>query len=414
MTVHLQKNNKVLSLLLPFVLACCLLCVSLPAASAASSDEGLTDGRFLLGSTPLNSNIQRVVYGGSDHYYAKTVQSGDFSDGSSFSPYISGGYFVSAGDGFVTVSYPAFDITVPRSGGPAFTSAPTLLSFRVSSDENGNSTGADYPVTGSSYQVGSDSSTETVRTKPGSFRFPVSAGGRYSVSLRHLFQFDANSDVGSLLVVQSFSPITFAASSNDVKLRPLNSGSRPVAGLDVASYPVTVQAPDGCTVNPLEGYSFPVEEGAGYRFTVDIAAGYRKTDSFSVKANGKTLNPDRSGLLAGCYYVGNPTGEQTIEVTGVEEVGFSVTLPDVEGCRLSPCEGYSSPVKPGGDFHFVVEIEEGYTWGGRDVYANGKRLGYGADTNIFVIRNIMEDQIVEIEGVKKRPQYNIFLSEGEG
>ena len=128
MALHIQKNNKVLSLLLPFVLACCLLCVSFPTASAASSDEGLTDGRFILGSSPMDSNIERVFYAGSDHCYLRFGQIGDFSDGSSFSPFLSSGYFVSSGDGFVNVSYPAFEVTIPRSGGPTPTSASTFLS----------------------------------------------------------------------------------------------------------------------------------------------------------------------------------------------------------------------------------------------------------------------------------------------
>ena len=413
MTIHFQKNKAAPRFLI-LVLFCCLFCVSLPAASAASSDEGLIEGRFSVGFTFENSNIQKIIYGGSDHYYYKTVQSGDFSDGSSFLPSISSGAFVSTGDGFVDVSYPDFYITLSQPDEPTPTSLPTHLSFRVRSVENGITTETDYPVTGFSDHVSSDSSTYVMRTYPGSFRFPVTEGGRYDIYFRPLFRYDANTKVGSFLVVQSSSPVTFATSSNDVKLRPYASGSRSVVGLDVAHYPVTVIAPDGCTVNPLEGYSFPVEEKASCRFTVDIAKGYRKTDSFSVKVNGETITPTDSGLLSGSYLISKPTGEQTIEVTGVEALSFDVMLPDIEGCKLSPCEGYSSPVKAGGDFLFRVEIEEGYTWSGQGVYVNGKLINCDVATKICAIRNITEDQIITVNGVKKRPQYNIFLSEGEG
>ena len=89
-----------------------------------------------------------------------------------------------------------------------------------------------------------------------------------------------------------------------------------------ASYSVTFSNSGGCTVVPVAGSSFTVEEGGMFRLMVQIESGYRKTADFAVSANGVKLT-----AVNGEYCIGNITSPQKISVSGVIAVRPPVISP---------------------------------------------------------------------------------------
>ena len=79
-----------------------------------------------------------------------------------------------------------------------------------------------------------------------------------------------------------------------------------------AEYTVTLPEGEGYTVEAVEGFDSPIEEGGSYSFIVTIADDYEKGTEYAVKANDVTLEE-----IDGKYTISNIEEDQEISVTGV-------------------------------------------------------------------------------------------------
>ena len=190
-----------------------------------------------------------------------------------------------------------------------------------------------------------------------------------------------------------------------------------IKGLDAPeTYVVRVSATDSNFASDPSG---DVEVGS-FQLTVTFMANGEKHQEVKVYY-GKKLSPvptvpskkdDKGRPLAGewCkdedgnepvdFYKAKITEDMTVYACYSE--GRLVTLKTGAGYKLTAEEGSVSPVKLGGSFTFKFTLAEGYEKTDKfAVKVNGVVVELTAD-DTYTITNIMEDQTVTVEGVKKK------------
>jgi len=150
---------------------------------------------------------------------------------------------------------------------------------------------------------------------------------------------------------------------------------------------IEATATEGGTINPSGEVAVPTGNSQLFHFAPK--AGY---DLVRVLINGIN-NPD--AVAAGEYLFTDVLGNHTIAAQ-FEQKLYNVIYQPVPGALVSPVDGSTSPVEYGGTYKFIVDLEDGYTQSSITVRANGIIVNPAG--GIYVINNIIIDQIITIEG----------------
>lgn len=168
---------------------------------------------------------------------------------------------------------------------------------------------------------------------------------------------------------------------------------------------VTLPESEYFTVVPENG-STVVYYGESFSFTVDVNPAYTQSDVI-VWANGV-----RVALRHGKYTVDNVTENLVIKIGDMAVNTYTVNLPEHEAYTIYPLPEYSTEVEYGGSFAFSVELSDIYLDSNLVVTSNGEEIipKYGI---IYTIKNITEDQTVEITGLV-RDNYKVTYQHLDG
>lgn len=168
---------------------------------------------------------------------------------------------------------------------------------------------------------------------------------------------------------------------------------------------VTLPESEFFTVVPESG-STVVYYGESYSFTVEVNPAYTQSDVI-VWANGV-----RVALRHGKYTVDNVTENLVIRIGDMAVNTYTVNLPEHEAYTIYPLPEYSTEVEYGGSFAFSVELSDIYLDSNLVVTSNGEEIipKYGI---IYTIKNITEDQTVEITGLV-RDNYTVTYQHLDG
>ena len=156
-----------------------------------------------------------------------------------------------------------------------------------------------------------------------------------------------------------------------------------------AEFTVTLPIDDKIIVSGEE----KATEGKDYTFTVEFAEGYMAGSNFTVAATSHDVVDNGDGS----YTVQDVKSNFTINISGVVEAKFTVTLPgDGNGYRVRTTS--STTVLKGNDFSFTVSVVDKFEKSNDfAVKANGTKL---PEVNgIYTISNVSADQTITVEGV---------------
>lgn len=168
---------------------------------------------------------------------------------------------------------------------------------------------------------------------------------------------------------------------------------------------VTLPESEYFTVVPENG-STVVYYGESFSFTVDVNPAYTQSDVI-VWANGV-----RVALRHGKYTVDNVTENLVIKIGDMAVNTYTVNLPEHEAYTIYPLPEYSTEVEYGDSFAFSIELSDIYLDSNPVVTSNGEEIipKYGI---IYTIKNITEDQTVEITGLV-RDNYKVTYQHLDG
>ena len=166
-----------------------------------------------------------------------------------------------------------------------------------------------------------------------------------------------------------------------------------VEGEMLEIYNVTLPSSEMYSIEPEQGYTTNVVSNSDFKFKVVINSGYIKGLSFDVEAEGYTISEED-----GVYTISNVTSDVEIEVKGVGSPIGIFWSDDINGCTITPLDGYTLNVIAGDEFKFTIEIAEGCGKSSNfEVTANQQTLE--DEGGVYTISNISEQVIIYVTGV---------------
>jgi hypothetical protein len=152
------------------------------------------------------------------------------------------------------------------------------------------------------------------------------------------------------------------------------------------NFTITATASQGGAINPSGVITVP--NGTNKTFYFAPNPGY---DLARVLVDGSEING-----LPGEYTFENVSGNHTIAAQ-FEKKMYDVIYQPVPGALIAPVGGSVSPVEHGGNYKFMVNLEDGYSQSNIIVRANGLIVNPLGD--VYTIKNIVVDQLITIDGV---------------
>ena len=178
-----------------------------------------------------------------------------------------------------------------------------------------------------------------------------------------------------------------AVSSGSYTFNNVTTNHTITASFTLSTYTVTLPTVTGATINPHS--TSPVPYNGNFSFSIVLNPAYSQSNII-VKANDVILTP-----VSGVYTIVNITENQTVTIEGVQLNTYTITFPNITGITINAT---NPPVPYGGNCLFTIDLEPGYSHSNLFVKAND--LVLLPQSGIYTIANIMENQIVTIEGVQ--------------
>ena len=256
-----------------------------------------------------------------------------------------------------------------------------------------------YTITYPTTQVG-----YTITTVAG-YTTPV----RYGENFRFTFVLDEAYSNSAAVRIISVNNIPVSLSGDVCELTNITEDKVvTVTGVTKNLYNVVLATGEGFSLVPVSGSESPVEWGGSYAFKFTLKTEYNQSE-YDVLLNEESIKDE---LLEGGYTITNIKAHQNITVTGVTRNIYSINLPTgIEGCEIVSVTNQNNKIEHGGNFSFKVNLLPAYSDSEIVVKANGVSIyELGGE---FTIKNIAENQNVEISGITKN-KYTITLKTGEG
>lgn len=251
-------------------------------------------------------------------------------------------------------------------------------------------------------------------------RIPVDHGGNYSFKVELDESYSQSKDKMKVLLSPETSVLSFERGI--YTLSNITEDSEiTVSGVDLNTYKINLTESSGVRykdefgIKEIKGTQI-IEYGKDFKFIADPDEGYNLSD-IEVSVKGATGQRVALTPVDNVYTIPNVTMDYTVVVEKAKKETYTVEIRLSEGATLMDSKGSAMEVRQtvnhGDDLSFRLSIATAYDQSVPVVMVKGRSNPITPENNVYTVKNITGDTIVEVSNIKKNT-YKVTFKPVEG